>query len=132
MRNLSRREFSYLNAIKKYNDSGEGAKLSRVAKDLNIAASSVFEEINHLEEKGLVKKRKDGIWITDEGIKSLNYVIKAHRVIEILLVNIGIDKDTACEYSKQFDYLVPEEIIDKLYNYLGKPSTCPHGMSVPE
>ncbi|TRM73155.1 DtxR family iron (metal) dependent repressor, partial [Sulfolobus sp. B5] len=76
--------------------------------------------------------RKDGIWITDEGIKSLNYVIKAHRVIEILLVNIGIDKDTACEYSKQFDYLVPEEIIDKLYNYLGKPSTCPHGMSVPE
>lgn len=131
MANLSRREFSYLLTIKKYNDAGEGARINRIAKDLKIAPSSVFEEILHLEEKGLVKKKDDGIWVTDDGIKNINYLIKAHRVIEILLVNIGIDKQTACEYSKQFDYLVPQEIIDKLYNYLGKPSSCPHGLEIP-
>ncbi|MCH4815410.1 MAG: metal-dependent transcriptional regulator [Saccharolobus sp.] len=131
MSNLSRREFSYLLTIKRYNDDGEGAKINRIAKDLKIAPSSVFEEVSHLEEKGLVEKKEDGVWITNNGTRSINYLIKAHRVIEILLVNIGIDKQTACEYSKQFDYLVPEEIIDKLYNYLGRPSYCPHGLEIP-
>ncbi|MEM0304368.1 MAG: metal-dependent transcriptional regulator [Saccharolobus sp.] len=131
MVNLSRRELSYLLTIKKYNDEGEGCKINRIAKDLKIAPSSAFEEISHLEEKGLVKKKNDGIWITDEGLKGITSLIKAHRVIEILLVNIGIDKQNACEYSKQFDYLVPQEIIEKLYNYLGKPSACPHGLEIP-
>ncbi|MEM3950761.1 MAG: metal-dependent transcriptional regulator, partial [Saccharolobus sp.] len=36
MSNLSRREFSYLLTIKRYNDDGEGAKINRIAKDLKI------------------------------------------------------------------------------------------------
>ncbi|BCU70313.1 metal-dependent transcriptional regulator [Stygiolobus caldivivus] len=129
--NLSRRELSYLLVIKKYNDQGQLAKLSWVAKQLNISPASAYEELSHLEGKGFVKKNRSGIEITDEGKKAVDNLIKAHRVIESLLVEIGFSPDEACKYSTQFDFAVPEEIIDRLHKYLGEPKRCPHGEEIP-
>ncbi|MFP3259509.1 MAG: metal-dependent transcriptional regulator [Sulfolobus sp.] len=128
---ISRRELTYLLTIKKYNDEGKLAKLSWIARDLKISTASAFEELEHLENKGYVKKSKEGITITDEGRKAVDELIRAHRVIEALLVAIGFSPDDACKYSTQFDYVVPKEIIDKLHNYLGKPEKCPHGEEIP-
>ncbi|AWR97025.1 metal-dependent transcriptional regulator [Acidianus sulfidivorans JP7] len=127
----SHRELEYLLVIKKYNQQGSPAKLSNVAKEVKVAPASAFEEIEHLNKKGLIKKEKNDIWITEEGNEYILKAIRAHRVIESFLVKLGMSKDEACEYSKQFDLMVPEEIIEKLFIFLGKPTNCPHGEDIP-
>ena len=128
---ISRRELNYLLAVKKYNDEGKPAKLSWISKDLNISPASAYEEIQHLENKGLLQKTEKGIYLTTEGIDAINSLIKAHRVIETLLVKMGIPTDEACKYSQQFDCYVPEEVVEKIYEFLGKPDKCPHGEKIP-
>ena len=128
---LSRRELSYLLVIKRYNDQGQLAKLSWIAKQLNISPASAYEELSHLESKGYIKKSKKGIELTEEGRKAIDSLIRAHRVIESLLVEIGFSPEEACKYSTQFDFVVPQEIIEKLYKYLGEPKKCPHGEDIP-
>ncbi|EZQ02084.1 MULTISPECIES: metal-dependent transcriptional regulator [Acidianus] len=127
----SYRELQYLIVIKKLNDGNKPAKLTEVARDVSVTASSAFEEIKHLSDKGLIKKEGQKIWITDEGKDYINKAIRAHRVVESFLVKLGMDKDEACNYSRQFDLLVPEEIVEKLYSFLGKPNNCPHGEGIP-
>nr|WP_184651021.1 MULTISPECIES: metal-dependent transcriptional regulator [Sulfurisphaera] len=128
---LSRRELSYLLSVKKYNDEGKPAKLSWISKDLNVSVASAYEEISHLESKGFLKKSDKGIFITDEGKKAIDSLLRAHRVIETFLVKIGLSPDQACNYTKQFDYSVPDEVIERIYEYLGKPEKCPHGENIP-
>lgn len=128
---ISNRELLYLLMIKEKNDEGYGASIFGVAKALGVSTASAYEEIRHLIAKGLVEKRDEGIYVTDEGIKEMNLLIKAHRVVETLLVKAGINPDRACELAKSFDYAIPEEVIEKLYEYLGKPSMCPHGREIP-
>lgn len=129
--NISNREMLYLLTIKEFNDKGSGATIFGIAKALSISTSSAYEEVNHLIKKGLVVKREDGIYITEQGIKEVNELIKAHRVIETLLVRAGIDPDKACELAKMFDEALPKEVVDKLYEYLGRPDKCPHGRDIP-
>lgn len=127
----SHRELEYLLVIKKYNDKGTPARLSTIAKEVNVAPASAFEELDHLIKKGLVRKEKNDIWITKEGNEYIIKAVRAHRVIESFLVMLGMSKEEACRYSKQFDLMVPEEIIEKLYTFLGKPTNCPHGEQIP-
>jgi len=128
---ISNRELSYLLIIKEANDKGCGATIFGVAKSLGVSTASAYEEINHLMRKGLVEKRSDGIYVTEKGIREMNSLIRAHRIIETLLVRAGIDPDRACELAKMFDEALPEEVVEKLYEYLGKPDKCPHNKEIP-
>ncbi|AWR99666.1 metal-dependent transcriptional regulator [Metallosphaera hakonensis] len=128
---ISEREIEYLSTIKKMNDKGQPGKLTLIAREIDVSPASAFEEIKHLERKGLIFKEDNNIYLTDEGKRSLTKALRAHRVLESLLVKVGIDPDIACGYSKEFELKVPDEIIDKLYEYLGKPNKCPHGNGIP-
>lgn len=128
---ISRRELSYLLTVKKYNDEGKPAKLTWISRDLNISPASVYEEVQHLVSKGFLEKTEKGIYLTNEGKDAINSLIKAHRVIETFLVKLGMSPDEACKYTQQFDYSVPDEVIEKIYEFLGKPDKCPHGEIIP-
>jgi Mn-dependent DtxR family transcriptional regulator len=128
---ISHRELQYLLIIKKYNDNGKPARLTNIAKEVEVSPASAYEEINHLSEKGMVTKEKSEIWITSNGVNYIMKAVRAHRVIESFLVKLGVDKDEACKYSQQFDLMVPDEIVEKLYDFLGKPHNCPHGEDIP-
>lgn len=131
MMGISPREIDYLNAIKKLNDRGRPARLSALAKEIEVSPASAFEELRHLERKGLIRKQDSDIYITEEGRRSLMRAMRAHRVIESLLVRTGLDPSSACNYSKKFELEIPEEIIDRLYEFLGRPEKCPHGEEIP-
>jgi|ECHnycMinimDraft_1075156.scaffolds.fasta_scaffold00013_48 Mn-dependent DtxR family transcriptional regulator len=127
---ISSRELIYLQAVQEENREG-GARLSDIAKRLGISVSSVYEEINHLCKKGLVNKSEQLITITNEGEEELRKAKKAHRVIEELLLTLGFERDRVCQLSSSFDLSVPDEVIERIYVYLGRPSKCPHGREIP-
>ncbi|BCU68382.1 DtxR family iron (metal) dependent repressor [Sulfolobales archaeon HS-7] len=125
---ITKREIVYLKVIEKERD---GIRLSTLAKKLNIRPASAFEELNHLEGKGLIERKQSLILITENGKRELYKAIKAHRVVEELLTEIGIQEDKVCELSTKFDTDIPEEVIEKMYEYLGRPKKCPHGEDIP-
>lgn len=129
---LSQREITYLIVIKRLSEEEGFARLSKIAREMEISPASAYEEINHLIKKGFVKKDNKGISLTESGKKELNKAVKAHRVIEYWLYKLGFSLQEVCNYAKKFDYMIPYEVVEKLYVDLGKPETCPHGEKIPE
>ena len=129
---LSKREINYLIAIKELIETSGKATLTEIAEKLNISVPSVYEEVNHLVKKGLVKKTARSITLSEKGEKALKDYLRAHRVIEVLLVKAGIPPEQACELSSKFDVHVPPEVIDAIFKFVGEPNQCPHGNPITE
>jgi DtxR family Mn-dependent transcriptional regulator len=129
---ISRKEYDYILEIKSEASHGKGARLTKVAKGLKVSPASAYEEIYHLVTKGLVKREGDYIYVTEEGNRELLYAQKAHRVIETFLVKTGMSLEEACALTNRFDLLVPEEVIEHIYQFLGKPDRCPHSHQIPD
>lgn len=89
-------------------------------------------EIKTLLEEGLIKVDNDNVWLTDEGTKKGEKVVRRHRLAERLLLDV-IDvsgkaiHDTACK----LEHYLKEGIEDKVCTLLGHPRTCPHGNKIP-
>lgn len=124
---ITRREVSYLIAIKEISESNGRVTLTDIAQRLNVSVPSVYEEVNHLVKKGLVKKTARAISLSEKGEKAVRSYLRAHRVIETLLVRAGVPPEKACELSSKFDVEVPEEVVEAIFKFLGKPEQCPHG-----
>jgi Mn-dependent DtxR family transcriptional regulator len=127
---LSKRELKYLQTIKKLCEVEGSAKLSSIAKQLLVSPSSAYDEVNHLIEKGYVKRDLKGISLTNEGEKILRDLIRSHRILESFLFKIGFSTELACRYANELDHIMPLEVVEKLYDYLGKPAKCPHGEEI--
>ncbi|MEM1626492.1 MAG: metal-dependent transcriptional regulator [Sulfolobaceae archaeon] len=127
---ISSRELRYLKVIKQICETEGTARLTRIAKELSLNPSSVFDEINHLVEKGFVKRESRGVKLTEEGERLLNEIKRNHRIIECFFERIGIPLSQICEYAEQIDYILPSDVIDKIYVYIGRPAKCPHGKDI--
>jgi len=127
---ISNRELKYLKVIKQICDTEGSARITRIAKELSLNPSSVYEEINHLIEKGYVFRESKGIKLTKEGERLLETIKRNHRIIECFFERIGVPLSQICEYAEQIDYILPTEVVDKIYAYIGKPNRCPHGKEI--
>ena len=127
---ISSRELRYLKVIKQICETEGTARLTRIAKELSLNPSSVFDEINHLVEKGFVKRESRGVKLTEEGERLLNEIKRNHRIIECFFERIGLPLSQICEYAEQIDYILPSDVIDKIYVYIGRPAKCPHGKDI--
>ncbi|MEM0146569.1 MAG: metal-dependent transcriptional regulator [Conexivisphaerales archaeon] len=102
-------------------------KLSELAKSLGVSEPSTFEMIQRLKKVGLAETKGGMVILTDDGHKFYREIVMAHRTLETLLFNFGIDLDLACEECSKIDYLVDREVIMKLLMKLNAPEFCPHG-----
>lgn len=127
---ISRRELSYLLVIINLNNNGDKVTISKVAKNMGVSPPSAYEEINHLEKKSLVEKDIDDIKVTEKGRRAVSLLLSSHRIIETWLKNLGFTEEEACNLASQFDEYVPIQVIEKLFENLGKPSKCPHGFPI--
>ena len=108
----------------------EKNKLSVTYEVLGVQKNS--EEISLLEKEGLIEKDDEKVWLTEDGNKRGEKVVRRHRLAEKLLVDV-IDvsgkeiHDTACK----LEHYLKEGIEDKVCTLLGHPKTCPHGNRIP-
>ena len=108
------------------------AHLTWVANHLGIAAPSAFEMLRKLEKEGfVVYKTRKGIELTDKGRKIGRRIIRAHRLIEVLMqetLKTDIREETVCGMEHHMD----EEFMDALCTLLNHPTKCPHGNPIPK
>jgi DtxR family Mn-dependent transcriptional regulator len=116
----------YLETLWVSEERGEKlAHLTWVANHLGIAAPSAFEMLRKLEKEGfVVYKTRKGIELTDKGRKIGRRIIRAHRLIEVLMqetLKTDIREETVCGMEHHMD----EEFMDALCTLLKHPTKCP-------
>lgn len=121
---ISNTELEYLKTII---ECGGITTITELSRRLKRAPSTVYEEVNHLASKGLVRKDESGISITDDGKAVVELVTNSHRIIETWLHDLGFSVEEACRLAKVLQNVMPLEVVEKLYERMGKPSKCPHG-----
>jgi len=108
------------------------AHLTWVANHLKISAPSAQEMLKKLEKEGLViYKPRQGVELTDKGRKIGKRIIRAHRLIEVLMdtaLKTDIREETVCGMEHHMD----EKFMDALCTLLDHPRNCPHGNLIPK
>src|SRR6266508_2338159 len=126
----------YLQAI--YALSQERGTLigARLAQHLGVSAPSVTQTLQRLEREGYVRINNLGdrkeIMLTDSGRTIGEEATRKHRLIERWLQKeLRLSSTEAHEAAEKFEPGFTPMLLDRLYEALGRPDTCPHGNPIP-
>ncbi len=108
------------------------ARTTIIASELNVKPGTVSKILSKLEMQGLVERVKyRGVKLTDKGRSIAEKIVWKHRVIERFLYDyVGLDPIKSHDYAHLMEHL-PDEVVEKIYEKLGKPPTCPLGNPIP-
>jgi DtxR family Mn-dependent transcriptional regulator len=122
-------EEEYLKTIYQLIQQKGKARVSYIAKKLNIRPASVTEMIQKLHKKGLVDyERYAPINLTLDGEGLAKSVCKRHEILKDFLQRVlGIDKKIAAEDACKMEHVIHPETITQLMNFMKfirKTPTC--------
>jgi DtxR family Mn-dependent transcriptional regulator len=123
----------YLVAIARLRDGGDPVGLSRLARELEISPVSVNAMCRRLQEQGLlVYQPYHGVSLTDEGERRAHYILRRHRLWEVLLVDrLSITYEEAHDMACALEHATPDVLADRLDAFLGHPTVNPIGEPIP-
>jgi DtxR family Mn-dependent transcriptional regulator len=125
----------YLEALYTLEEKGDNlCRIKDIAGFLGVQPPSVVEMLRKLEKNGLVDyKRQKGVLLTDCGKEKAQKIVRAHRLVEVLLSEIlHIDTEDMEEIACSCEHAISGETADKLCTFLGHPTVCPHGNPIPK
>ena len=104
------------------------AKTTLISRELGVKPATVSKVLKDLEVKGFVKRVKyRGVTLTNKGLELVKPVIRKHRIAEFFLSEfLDFDIYYTHIYAHEFEHL-PDDILERIYLKLGRPTTCPHG-----
>src|SRR3989454_3596262 len=123
----------YLEAIYSMWSENEPLRSARLADWLGVSRPTVAVGLRRMTRDGLVRMngRKE-IELTAAGMSAAESIVRRHRIMERWLTDgLGLDWVTADEEAARLEHAVSEVVERRLYEVLGKPSTCPHGNPIP-
>ncbi len=122
-----------LYALCQESPSGE-AGVVRLAQELGVTKGTATSMIKRLSLARLVKAEPySGIALTAKGNKIALDVLRRHRVIETFLVRtLNLDWADVHEEAERLEHALSARILDRLDEFLGRPSTDPHGDPIPD
>src|ERR1700693_2219587 len=112
---------------------GEPLRSARLADWLAVSRPTVARALRRMTGYGMVRmnKRKE-IELTPAGRRAAEAIVRRHRIMERWLTyGLGLDWVTADEGAPRLEHAVPEVVERRLYQGLGRPTTCPHGNPIP-
>lgn len=123
----------YLLTIYKLNQQQGRAGNTQLANWLGVSTASITEMIKKLTEKGLVERKGRSLFLRPEGRAIALKVIRKHRLAERLLTDhLKIPWDHAHEQACRLEHILSDQVVDALEEFLGFPTTCPHGHPIPD
>jgi DtxR family Mn-dependent transcriptional regulator len=123
----------YLEAIFYIWSEGEAVRSARLADWLSVSRPTVTVAVHRMSRDGLVRlsARKE-IELTAKGRRMAESIVRRHRIMERWLTDgLGLDWVTADEEAARLEHAVSDVVEKRLYEVLGRPSTCPHGNPIP-
>ena len=123
----------YLEAIYYMWAEQEPLRSSRLADWLGVSRPTVAVGLRRMTRDGLVRMngRKE-IELTGDGMRAAEAIVRRHRIMERWLTDtLGLDWVTADAEAARLEHAVSDAVERRLYEVLGRPSTCPHGNPIP-
>ena len=135
---ISKSERELLKAIYRLSRGGDQqgaeAHTGDIADRLALSPSTVTTSVKRLADRGLVDHRPyKGVELTEDGSRVAVASIRRHRIVERFLADmLGYAWNEADRLAASFEHELPQEVEDRLFVALDRPSTCPHGFPIPE
>ncbi|QEH41013.1 metal-dependent transcriptional regulator [Chitinophaga sp. XS-30] len=132
--NLTVAEENYIKAIYKLQDGASVVSTNAIAYELDTKPASVTDMAKKLKEKKLIDYEKyQGISLTPEGRRMALQIVRRHRLWECFLVEkLSFSWDEVHELAEELEHVRSEKLIARLSEYLGNPTTDPHGDPIPD
>jgi putative ABC transport system ATP-binding protein len=88
--------------------------------------------LTRMSEVALVELRSDEARLTPMGSRRARDVVRRHRLAERLFKDtFAIDDLEAHTQACKFEHIISPELDQRICTFLGHPTTCPHGKSIP-
>lgn len=111
----------------------EWVTTGRLAETLSLSPGTVTSMLKTLSESGLADYRPyEGARLTRSGTTLALRMLRRHRLIELFLVKtLGLAWDEVHEEAENMEHAVSDALVDRIDEYLGRPSHDPHGDPIP-
>ena len=134
---LSKSERETLKAIYRLTGpqaAGDDAHTGALADALGVSPGTATATIKRLADRQLATHRPyRGVVLTAAGRRAAVAAIRRHRIVERFLSDmLGYPWNEADRFAASFEHELPQEVEDRLYVALDRPTTCPHGFPIPE
>ncbi|HVL80042.1 MAG TPA: metal-dependent transcriptional regulator [Actinomycetota bacterium] len=131
---LSKPDREALKAIYRLTRAGDEAHTGALAEGLGVSPGTVTGLLKRLSDRGYVDYRPyHGVGLTRRGRAAAVAAIRRHRIVERFLSDLlGYAWNEADRLARTFEHDLPQEVEDRLYEVLDRPSACPHGFPIPE
>jgi DtxR family Mn-dependent transcriptional regulator len=122
----------YVEGIYRLQQEVDRVSTGEVAAYMCVSAGSATTMVKKLADLGLVQHEPyQGIRLTPFGEKIAKQLMRAHRILEVLLVDhLGLPWNDVHELACKLEHYLSEDIIDKIDEKVGRPRFCPHGNPV--
>ena len=112
---------------------GQPLPLPRLREYLQYSPISIHEMVQKLEKQNLVKySRYHGVTLTGAGERIATALVRRHRIWERFLMDqLNIPLDDVHEIAGRLEHAAPEDVTERLADFMGDPQHCPHGSQIP-
>lgn len=131
---LSKTQENYIKCIYQLTLTEDRASNSMMVQYLGHQASTVSEQIQNLDQMGLVDLiAYKGVKLKAKGKELALQLLRQHRVWETFLVQkLAFDWDEVHDLAEELEHIQSKELINRLHQFLGRPSHDPHGDPIPD
>ncbi|MEA2901795.1 MAG: DtxR family transcriptional regulator, Mn-dependent transcriptional regulator [Actinomycetota bacterium] len=131
---LSKLERETLKSLSRLSRDGHDAHTGALAELLGVSPATATTTVKRLAERGLLNhKLYRGVELTTAGRAAAVAAIRRHRIVERFLADmLGYAWNEADRLATSFEHDLPQEVEDRLFVALDRPSSCPHGFPIPE
>jgi len=131
---ITKSERETLKAIYRLTRDRADAQTGALADALGVAPGTVTMTVKRLAERQLLDHRPyHGVVLTESGRRLAIAAIRRHRIVERFLADmLGYAWNEADRLAGAFEHDLPQEVEDRIFVALDRPSSCPHGFPIPE
>ncbi|EQC49568.1 MarR family protein [Bacteriovorax sp. BSW11_IV] len=132
---LSHSMVHYLLTIHKLKEKRGFARVTDIAKDLNLTKGSVSTALNNLKKKGLVEEEEDCkfVILTDLGHEEVHRILSSRTLLFYFLKDfVGVEEGVAERDSCMMEHLMSHETSEKFFEFMKMLAcSCKDGKKLP-
>jgi DtxR family Mn-dependent transcriptional regulator len=118
---LSHSMVHYLLTIHKLKENRGFARVTDIAKDLDLTKGSVSTMLNNLKKKGFIEEEEECkfVVLTEDGHNEVHRILSSRTLLFYFLKDfVGVDAKTAEYDSCQMEHLMSEQTTEKFFNFM--------------
>lgn len=123
---LSHSMVHYLLTIHKLKESKGYARITDIAKDLNLTKGSVSTAVNNLKKRDFVVEEDDSkfLLLTEKGHQEVHRILSSRTLLFYFLRDfVGVEEQVAENDACRMEHLMSQETSEKFFSFM-KELTC--------